>query len=114
MTLNWEGGFQYGGACTADGLAKREVVPVFGGDRITLQSLFMCQQVFSAAVIAHVEGMGGSDEEKAAASTRGGAGAPGTARGSRPCVSTSMTSAMSAASPMTAREDECARRVRAW
>ena len=21
MTLNWEGGFQYGGACTADGLA---------------------------------------------------------------------------------------------
>lgn len=21
MTINWEGGFQYGGACTADGLA---------------------------------------------------------------------------------------------
>ena len=22
MTINWEGGFQYGGACTADGLAE--------------------------------------------------------------------------------------------
>ena len=41
--------------CTADGLAKREVRPVFEGGKITLQSLFMCQQVFSAAVIGHVE-----------------------------------------------------------
>lgn len=41
--------------CTADGLAKREIRPVFDGAKITLQSLFMCQQVFSAAVIAHVE-----------------------------------------------------------
>ena len=46
--------------------------------------------------------VGGNDEEKAAAPIRGGAGAPGTARESRPCASTSMTSAMSAASPMTA------------
>jgi len=41
--------------CTADGLAKREVRPVFDGGQITLQSLFMCQQVFSAAVIGQVE-----------------------------------------------------------
>ncbi len=41
--------------CTADGLAKREIRPVFEGAKITLQSLFMCQQVFSAAVIGHVE-----------------------------------------------------------
>jgi len=41
--------------CTANGLAARPVVPVFDGDRITLQSLFMCQQVFSAALIGYVE-----------------------------------------------------------
>lgn len=41
--------------CTADGLAKREIRPVFDGAKITLQSLFMCQQVFSASVIAQVE-----------------------------------------------------------
>ena len=41
--------------CTADGLAKRNPRPVFEGNRITLQSLMMCQQVFSAAVIGHVE-----------------------------------------------------------
>ncbi len=41
--------------CTADGLAKRPVAPVFDGETITLQSLRTCQQVFSAALIAHVE-----------------------------------------------------------
>ena len=41
--------------CTADGLAKRAARPVFDGKDITLQSLFMCQQVFSAAVIGYVE-----------------------------------------------------------
>lgn len=41
--------------CTADGLASRPVRPVFEGNRITLQSLFMCQQVFSASVIGYVE-----------------------------------------------------------
>ena len=41
--------------CTADGLARREIRPVFDRDTITLQSLFMCQQVFSAAVIGNVE-----------------------------------------------------------
>ena len=40
--------------CSADGLEKRPPVPVFDGDRITLQSVRTCQQVFSAAFIAHV------------------------------------------------------------
>ena len=41
--------------CSADGLERRPPVPVFNGDRITLQSVRTCQQVFSAAFIAHVE-----------------------------------------------------------
>jgi hypothetical protein len=41
--------------CTADGLERRPAVPVFAGEAITLQSVRTCQQVFSAALIAHVE-----------------------------------------------------------
>lgn len=41
--------------CTADGLERRPVVPVFNGNRITLQAVRTCQQVFSAAFIGHVE-----------------------------------------------------------
>ncbi len=41
--------------CTADGLERRPAVPVFDGDRLTLQTVRHCQQVFSAAFIAHVE-----------------------------------------------------------
>ena len=41
--------------CTADGLAKRAPRPVFDGNHITLQSLFMCQQVFSASLIGYLE-----------------------------------------------------------
>ena len=41
--------------CTADGLERRPIVPVFGPDRLTLQTVRTCQQVFSAAFIAHVE-----------------------------------------------------------
>lgn len=41
--------------CSADGLERRPSVPVFNGDRITLQSVRTCQQVFSAAFIGHVE-----------------------------------------------------------
>ena len=41
--------------CTADGLARRPPQPVFAGDRLTLQSVRTCQQVFSAAFIAHAE-----------------------------------------------------------
>ena len=50
--------------CTADGLAKRSTRPVFEGDRITLQSLSMCQQVFSASVIGQVETRFENDQEK--------------------------------------------------
>jgi hypothetical protein len=41
--------------CTANGLAKRLVKPVFAGNHITLQSVRTCQQVFSAAFIGHIE-----------------------------------------------------------
>ena len=41
--------------CTADGLATRPPVPVFDDRSITLQAVRTCQQVFSAAFIAHVE-----------------------------------------------------------
>jgi hypothetical protein len=47
--------------CTADGLERRPPRPVFDGDRLTLQSVRTCQQVFSAALIAHVEAGGGSE-----------------------------------------------------
>lgn len=50
--------------CSADGLERRPERPVFAGDRITLQSVRVCQQVFSAAFIAHVETAYGDDAVK--------------------------------------------------
>jgi hypothetical protein len=47
--------------CTADGLARRSPQPVFAGNRVTLQSVRTCQQVFSAAFIAHIT-LAGHDE----------------------------------------------------
>lgn len=47
--------------CTADGLEKRPAVDVFDGDRLVLQSVRGCQQVFSAGLIAHLE-LGGADD----------------------------------------------------
>lgn len=41
--------------CTAIGLGRGDVTPVFGANRITLQTVRTCQPVFSAALIAHVE-----------------------------------------------------------
>ena len=41
--------------CSADGLERRPVAPVFSEGNITLQSVRTCQQVFSASFIAHVE-----------------------------------------------------------
>ncbi|GFG65331.1 hypothetical protein MKUB_28210 [Mycobacterium kubicae] len=41
--------------CTADGAPQQPAKPVFDGDTITLQAVRGCQQVFSAAFIAHVE-----------------------------------------------------------
>ncbi|ORW29033.1 hypothetical protein AWB91_23615 [Mycobacterium paraense] len=56
-----EGGAVRGGAsalyvdCTADGAEKLPAAPIFEPGRITLQSVRGCQQIFSAALIAHVE-----------------------------------------------------------
>ena len=49
--------------CSADALTKLEPVPVFRGRTITLQSVRYCQQVFSAAFIAHVEATYGDDDK---------------------------------------------------
>lgn len=50
--------------CTADGLARRPATPIFSDDGLKLQSVRTCQQVFSAAFIAHIEASYGNDEEK--------------------------------------------------
>ncbi|MEM7077194.1 MAG: NAD(P)/FAD-dependent oxidoreductase, partial [Pseudomonadota bacterium] len=50
--------------CSADGLARRPAVPVFEGAKLTLQSVRTCQQVFSAAFIAHVEASYADEGEK--------------------------------------------------
>ena len=41
--------------CAADGLKRRPAVPVFAGDRITLQNVRTCQPTFSAAFIGHAD-----------------------------------------------------------
>ncbi|MGE0485326.1 MAG: NAD(P)-binding protein [Gammaproteobacteria bacterium] len=41
--------------CAADGLPKVPMVKVFDGNRITLQTVRMCQQVYSAGFIGNVE-----------------------------------------------------------
>lgn len=41
--------------CSADGLAKRPAQAIFQGQKITLQTVRFCQQVFSAAFIGHAE-----------------------------------------------------------
>jgi hypothetical protein len=50
--------------CTADGAVKGPATAIFDGDRITLQSVRGCQQVFSAALIAHVEATRDDDTVK--------------------------------------------------
>ena len=54
--------------CTADGLAKRPIRPVFEGAEITLQATFVCQQVFSAAWIGYLESRIADDSKKNALS----------------------------------------------
>jgi hypothetical protein len=46
---------------TTQGLPRPPSVPVFDGDRMTLQSVRGCQQVFSSAFIAHIEAAYGDD-----------------------------------------------------
>lgn len=50
--------------CTADGLERRPTRPVFEPGRITLQSVRTCQQVFSAALLGHLEASGRTLEAK--------------------------------------------------
>lgn len=50
--------------CTAAGLSRPPPVPVFDGDRITLQSVRGCQQVFSSALIAHVDASYADDDAR--------------------------------------------------
>lgn len=50
--------------CTADGLERRPKVPVFDGPRITLQAVIPCQQVFGAALAAHVEAAYADDDTR--------------------------------------------------
>jgi hypothetical protein len=50
--------------CTADGLARRPAVPVFDGDRITLQNIRRCQPTFSSALIGHVAATYDDEAEK--------------------------------------------------
>jgi hypothetical protein len=50
--------------CSADGLERRPELPVFDGNKITLQTVRTCQQVFSAAFIAHLEAEYSNDAEK--------------------------------------------------
>lgn len=50
--------------CAADGLPKVPEVKVFDGDRITLQTVRMCQQVYSAGFIGNVEANVSAGEDR--------------------------------------------------
>jgi hypothetical protein len=50
--------------CTANGLAKLAPRPLFSERLVTLQPVFMCQQTFSAALIAHLELLNMTDERR--------------------------------------------------
>ncbi|KPN59398.1 hypothetical protein AN931_07460, partial [Mycobacterium intracellulare subsp. chimaera] len=52
------------GAGPAAGAEKRPATPIFDSNRITLQSVRGCQQIFSAALIAHVEAAYRDDSQK--------------------------------------------------
>lgn len=50
--------------CSAAGIPTHPSVPVFAGDRITLQWIRTCQPTFSAALIGHIEAAYDDDEAK--------------------------------------------------
>jgi hypothetical protein len=50
--------------CSANGLTKVDPRPLFSDGRITLQSVFFCQQTFSAALVARLELLDTSDERR--------------------------------------------------
>ncbi|MFL6091292.1 MAG: hypothetical protein ACJ71Z_14270 [Aeromicrobium sp.] len=50
--------------CTANGLASAPTKPIFSDDAITLQSVFMCQQTFSASLIGRLAVADMTDAER--------------------------------------------------
>ncbi|MEQ8797973.1 MAG: hypothetical protein RJQ08_07185 [Salinisphaeraceae bacterium] len=50
--------------CTANGLARLDPRPMFAPGEIALQSVFMCQQVFSAALVARIALLDLNDEQR--------------------------------------------------
>ncbi len=50
--------------CSASGIPPRPQVPIWAGDRITLQMVRTCAPTFSAALIAHVEATFADEAEK--------------------------------------------------
>lgn len=50
--------------CTANGLAKLPARPIFTEGNLTLQSVFMCQQTFSAALLARLELLNTTDTHR--------------------------------------------------
>ncbi|MFL2526760.1 MAG: NAD(P)-binding protein [Candidatus Azotimanducaceae bacterium] len=50
--------------CAGDGLARRPPTPIFKGQKITLQSVRTCQQVFSAGLLGYIEANYRDDEKK--------------------------------------------------
>lgn len=50
--------------CSANGLVKIDPRPLYSEGRVTLQPVFMCQQTFSAALIAHLELLDMSDDRR--------------------------------------------------
>ena len=50
--------------CSAAAIPKRPSKPIFAGERITLQFVRVCQPVFSAAFVGHVEAVYDEDDEK--------------------------------------------------
>ena len=49
--------------CTSNGTLKRPAVPIFNGKTICLQSIFQCQQVYSAAALGAVEARFSNDDK---------------------------------------------------
>ncbi|MCC5809006.1 MAG: NAD(P)-binding protein [Ectothiorhodospiraceae bacterium] len=50
--------------CAANGIRQHAALPIFGGDRITLQAVRSCQPCLSAAFIAHLEASIDDEAEK--------------------------------------------------
>jgi len=50
--------------CSSDGLGKKPACPIFQGKSMVLQSISMCQQVYSASCIAGLEKNMGDDDAK--------------------------------------------------